>query len=375
MAGWMGWDELGGQFAGGSPAVGRNADGRLEVFADGPGAQGPELFHVWQMAPNSGWSSIDSLGAPPGEFLDSPAVASNADGRLEAFVRVGLMSSGALWHIWQLTPNGGWSHWDDLGGPVGAHLVEVTANADGRLEAFVVSSVGTLNHIWQTTPNGGWSDWDDLGKPGGIDVISASAARNADGRLQVASIGTDNQVWQIVQTSAGGGWGGWASLGAAPKVGFSVARLGQDADGRLEVFAVGRTLPQVDTVWHNRQIFPGGPWLAWSDLGHPTGTGQLTGVAVGRNVDGRLDIFTSELNGRAWHIAQTAPGGPWGVWADLHGEPATTPAVAQNADGRLEIFTEALTPNDHPLWHTWQLLGRVSGMLEKRGVAPAARRY
>jgi hypothetical protein len=108
MAGWIGWDELGGQFAGGSPVVGRNADGRLEVVADGPGAHGPELFHVWQTAPNNGWSSIDSLGAPPGEFLDSPAVARNADGRLELFAEALTPNDHPLWHTWQLLPGGPW---------------------------------------------------------------------------------------------------------------------------------------------------------------------------------------------------------------------------------------------------------------------------
>jgi len=36
-----------------------------------------------------------------------------------------------------------------------------------------------LSHIWQTTPNGGWSAWDNLGKPGTTQVISLAAADSA----------------------------------------------------------------------------------------------------------------------------------------------------------------------------------------------------
>src|SRR5690348_13526237 len=114
MSGWNGWDSLGGQSGGGTPVVGRNADGRLEVFTALTGLAGPQLGHIYQTSPNGGWSGWSSLGAPPGEFLGSPAVGVNADGRLEVFVRVGLMSVGELWHNWQTPPNG-WSGWDNLG--------------------------------------------------------------------------------------------------------------------------------------------------------------------------------------------------------------------------------------------------------------------
>jgi hypothetical protein len=55
MAGWIGWDELGGQFAGGSPVVGRNADGRLEVFAEALTPNDHPLWHTWQLLPGGPW--------------------------------------------------------------------------------------------------------------------------------------------------------------------------------------------------------------------------------------------------------------------------------------------------------------------------------
>ena len=105
MAGWNGWAALDGSLSGGSPVVGQNADGRLEVFAISPIGQ---LSHVWQLTPGGAWSSWAGLGAPAGVSLVLAVVGRNADGRLEAF---SFGSDGALWHIWQTAPNGGWSCW------------------------------------------------------------------------------------------------------------------------------------------------------------------------------------------------------------------------------------------------------------------------
>ena len=66
VAGWSGWGALGGQLGGGLPAVGTNEDGRLETFALWAGATGLELVHLWQLSPGGDWSDWDNLGAPPG---------------------------------------------------------------------------------------------------------------------------------------------------------------------------------------------------------------------------------------------------------------------------------------------------------------------
>ena len=81
MPGWSGWAALDGNLGGGAPVVGRNADGRLEVFAFEIGGA---LWHAWQDATSpTGWSGWDSLGGAP----DGPTgVARNADGRLKTLV-------------------------------------------------------------------------------------------------------------------------------------------------------------------------------------------------------------------------------------------------------------------------------------------------
>jgi hypothetical protein len=61
----------------------------------------------------------------------------------------------------------------------------VIANADGRLQAFVVGADNALYYKLQVSPGSNtWSEWQSLG--GNIDPnTSPAVARNSDGRLQV----------------------------------------------------------------------------------------------------------------------------------------------------------------------------------------------
>jgi hypothetical protein len=135
---WSEWNSLGGAMIG-SPAVGQNADGRLEVFVQGTNT---DLCHRWQESPGGGWSGWNSLG---GAMIGNPAVARNHDGRLEVFVQG---TDTALWHKWQESPGGGWSGWNPLGGAmIGSPAVG--RNHDGRLEVFVQGTNTDLCHRWQ----------------------------------------------------------------------------------------------------------------------------------------------------------------------------------------------------------------------------------
>jgi hypothetical protein len=348
---WTGWTLRGGPLDGSTPAVGRNADSRLEVFSTGEGQQGPELWHLWQTAPNGGWSAWDSLGAPPGDFMGVLAVNSNADGRLEAFTRVGLMSSGVIWHIWQTAPNAGWSGWDNLGAPpagIPAHLLAVGQNADGRLELFTMNDAG-LSHIWQTAPNGGWSGWHDLGKPATTQVIQLAVERNADGRLEVFCGALDGALWHIWQIAPNAGWSGWASLGRPAGIDLFGPIVARDGSGHLAAFAMAGQ----HALWtiHQDSASPTA-WSGWADLGAPAGVTALDQSVVARNADGRLDLYALEIDGALWHIRQdpTMANG-WSAWSSLSGEPSNGAGVGHKPDGTLAIFVEGRVANGvHPLW-------------------------
>ena len=129
----------------------------------------------------------------------------NADGRIEVFARG---TDHALWHIWQTAPNNGWSDWHSLGGAIlGLHAGR---NQDGRIEVFATGMNLGILHIWQTAPNNGWSNWSSLG--GRFSEFAEN--NNADGRLEVfargsqTSLQADDQLWHRWQTSPNNGWSG-----------------------------------------------------------------------------------------------------------------------------------------------------------------------
>lgn len=304
---------LGGTFTS-HIAIAQNADGRLEAFVR---AVDNALWHTWQTSPGDSWSAWESLG---GVLNSDPAVGRNADGRLEVFA---IGSGNSLWHIWQTSRGGNWSAWDALGGTLNGNPA-VTLNAHGRLEVVAQGSDSALWHIAQTTIGGTWSNWESLGGILGSDPVLAV---NADQRLEVFALGTDSSLWHIAQTTPGGAWADWAGLGGTLEGDPAVA---VNADGRLEVFGRGAR----SGLWHIWQITPGTDWSDWNSLG-----GSITTPpAAASNADGRLEAFARGADGALWHISQTSAGGGWSDWSTLAGQLADQPAVARNTDGRLEIL-------------------------------------
>ncbi|GGD26709.1 matrixin family metalloprotease [Nocardioides daphniae] len=314
------WASLGGVIN--NQVAGNNKDGRIEVFAQGTDGA---LWHIWQTAPNNGWSGWSSLGG----WLSNPTVGRNKDGRLEVF---GRGADGALWHKWQLTPGGAWSDWNSLGGVISQPVV--ASNADGRLEVFGQGTDGALWHIWQTAPNGGWSGWSSLGGW----ITTPAVGRNQDGRLEVFVQGSDNALWQIWQTAPNGGWSGWSSLGGW----IRDPAVGRNQDGRLEVFVQGSD----NALWQIWQTAPNNGWSGWSSLG-----GWIRKPSVRNNADGRLEVFVRGADTALWHIWQTAPNNGWSGWSGLGGLMIGGPVATNNQDGRLEVFVKG---TDGALWQTWQ---------------------
>ena len=297
------------------------AVGRMEIFARG---SDKAVYHMWQTAPNNGWSGWASMGG----WVDIIKSGRNADGRLELFVRG---SDAAVYHMWQTAPNNGWSNWASMGGWV--DIIAMGQNLDGRLEIFARGSDGAVWHNWQTAPSNGWSGWASLG--GWVDRIALG--KNADGRMEIFARGSDAALWHNWQTVPNGGWSGWASLGGW----IDKLDVARNADGRLEIFAIGSD----GAVWHNWQTAPNNGWSGWASLG-----GYVDQLTVKSNEDGRLEIFARGSDKAVWHKWQTAPSNGWSNWDTLGGW-INELAVSQNADGRLEIFARG---SDQALWHKWQ---------------------
>ncbi|MFC7648068.1 matrixin family metalloprotease [Streptosporangium lutulentum] len=212
------WASLGGTVF--QPAVGRNQDGRLEVFVRGNDAR---LYHIWQVAPGGVWSGWTSLG---GAIQGRIAVGRNRDGRLEVFARGARGSAAHLADVGRRCLVGlGLARRDDRGPGRGDQRRRAAGGVRPRERREAVSHLADVGR-------GVWSGWTSLG---GAIQGRVTVGRNRDGRLELFARGTGGDLCHIWQTWAGGIWSGWASLGGA----IEDPTVAINADGRLELFARG----------------------------------------------------------------------------------------------------------------------------------------
>lgn len=291
---WSGWTNLGGN-ATSEPAVAVNADGRVQVFVRG--TDNTLSYRRQSAAGSAVWEAWTGLG---GSLTSPPAVAVNSNGRLQVFIR---STDGALWTRAQTSAGGSWGAWASLGGIL-SYGPAVTSNSDGRLAVFVAGLNNNLYQIAQASAGGAFGAFLDLG---GATTSPPSVVRNSDGKLEVFVRGAapGHELRHIKQTTAGGAWGSWQTRGgnltAQPRV---VA----NADGRLEVFARGNG-GALHNIW---QTNAGGSWATWGTLG-----GFLTAAPVAANQGGKLQVLVLGTGGTLHHIGQTLSG--WSTFLNLGG--------------------------------------------------------
>ncbi|BCL81322.1 hypothetical protein ccbrp13_37870 [Ktedonobacteria bacterium brp13] len=207
---WSGWGGLSSGYAFSSdPAVGTDQDGRLEVFARGTDSA-QTVWHDYQTSLNgpwSGWSAIQTGVSLTG----TPAVGLDSTGRLEIFAR---SPNGYIWHNYQTSANGPWSTWNQLvSGYVFSGDPAVGFDQDGRMEVFARGS-GSSESIWhsyQSSLNGPWTTWADI-QPGYTFQGVPATSNEQDGRLGIFGIGSDGYIWHDVQSVPNGGFSGWVRL-------------------------------------------------------------------------------------------------------------------------------------------------------------------
>ncbi len=285
------WSDLGGDIDG-EPSVGRNAQGRLQVFA----VSGGRVWHkVQSRAGSDRWNGWYDLG---GRASDSPAVARMADGRLVVFA-VG--ADGILRSRAQRSAESAlqWSGWHELGGLSG--LSAVAAQADGRLVVAAVTGDCKLKWTVQA-PDMRWEKWRDLEGDGfGMRAL----VLDQKGRLALFAKGPGDRVMLRVQNSPNADeWDAWQDLGVPYANGLAAARSG---DGRIEVFG----LDAACALFHASQN-PDGQWSDWQAL---PGV-EVSGLAVGRNNDGRVEVFAQNKAGKWMYRIQREPGKSaiWDGW-------------------------------------------------------------
>lgn len=271
-----------------------------------------------------------------------------------------------------------WGTWTSLDTPLppgpgaptwnGAEAIAVGRRKD-RLELFAVGTDGNLWYRAQAQANSSnWAAWKRIGQPSAAGLRPAlEAVRRTDGELDVFALAFDNTV-RRARLNSSLSWA-WDSLGK-PSVSsgtrnVATMAVGQYEDGRLVVFAIDQ---EGHALWYRKQLWANGPWAAgWTGLGKPAGIDLLT-VAVGRNEDGRLEVFAGGgkrqqgefafSDGKIWWRWENKAGGSWNVWTEMGKKLpamkfAPDPVVGQNKDGRMEIFTVG---NSGTLWRRSQVL-------------------
>jgi hypothetical protein len=208
--GWSDWQPHGsppGGFAVGPVVAQRSGDGRIELFViDNRG----QMWNVRQTSPGSSFSEWNDFGTPEVALEDRPGLARSADGRLELFA-VGV--DGALYHRWETAVGTlTWSGWASAGKPAATRFVDHPAlapSADGRLELFVTGADGNVWHRWQTRASDGWSNWVSTRPAAGAAGAAPEVHASGDGRLELFVVGADGNLWHSYQTRASNGWSGW----------------------------------------------------------------------------------------------------------------------------------------------------------------------
>jgi hypothetical protein len=293
--------------------------------------------------------SLGNVSVPGGFVLDVPPPASLAPGAQATFkVRmtvnppgpragnVVISSNAADDGTFAFAVSGAraWRSFDLLN----VSQFAVANRPDGRQEAFALRD-GTLWHRSQAVDHT-WGYWDSLP---GRQLAQFVVGRQKDGRLEAFGVDAhDGSLWHVGQTSASGPWGSWASLGVGAPGTLRQIALGRNEDGRLEIFAVGGN----SQLWHLYQLAANGGWSTWEQLMGPT----LQQLTVANAADGRLEVFAVGTDHALKHIRQAVRNGGWTAWESLGGWVSQV-AVGLNGNGGLEVFAIG---SDQTVWHRAQ---------------------
>jgi hypothetical protein len=133
---------------------------------------------------------------------------------------------------------------------------------------------------------------------------------NCDGRREAFRVAGNGSVQYRYEISVNGAWTEWIGMGGTLLYGS--LSVGRNGDGKLELFGTGTD----GAVWTRWQTNPGaGPWAPWTSIG-----GYVTSAPVTEIISGTLGvcaIYTSETSGLEYSYCNrhTQPyGSPWSGW-------------------------------------------------------------
>lgn len=244
-------------------------------------------------------------------------------------------------------PSTSFKGWSSLGrpSPYRLGLPALGVNKDGRQELFAIGSNGEVWHAWQTSPSGDWSSWLDFSGTG--TSYCAAVGSNADGRMELFALWYDLAVWHTWQGSPNNPFvGSWQTFGwPQNQYHLTCPRIGRNVDGRLEVFSIGAD----GNVWALPQVAPSDGWAAWASLGKPAGH-AISSLVWGHDADLREALYALGDDNAIWFKYQQFANDGWSGWyvfPKSAGVNMYAPAVGWNQDGRQELF---MIGDDGNLW-------------------------
>ena len=278
------------------------------------------------------WGPGLPLASPGGRLATGLAVGRAPDGRLTVVARrltdhhlvvCAQTADGSFATVWTDlgNPNTGLGNEDQVGTPA------LAANADGRLQVFVKNGGGGISTKAQVA-GGGWSrDWDDLG---GQDLQDGVAAvTGPQGRIEIfASSRTEIQHWSQPRPNAAPERQDYLPSGppASPPQATVDAQGGISVSYREE--GTGRVLLLARPA---AGAWPDEP----ADLG---GSGFGQPAAVLPSAGGQL-IFARNAGNGVSVVRRPAGGETFGPWTSLGGTLLGEPGAAVDAAGQPILFT------------------------------------
>jgi hypothetical protein len=249
---FMPWSSLGGWKSHEPPQAALGPDGLLRVFAHGDESS---IWCATQLNPQKDlWSPWRRVTHAIGS---RPSLATDGAGRLHLFVRG---SNAAVWQ-YTLERDGSWDQ-ASLGGVIEGAPAAIWNVALGRFEVFARAGNRAIWQTWERKA-GVFAPWQQMGfhpmlalgahgEP--IFGVDPQVVANADGRLELFVVGEHQRfVWHAHEVAAGAGWTAFSPMLLGECA--SMPSIARGPDGRLELFfvdpagQVGRATQSTPGAW------------------------------------------------------------------------------------------------------------------------------
>lgn len=303
------------------------------------------VLYATQGAGPGGWSAFRAMPGSPKSAVSAPAAAADADGHLEAFVR---LADGQIADGWQ--DAGSW-HWDGAitGGAMPGTAVDnpgAVRMSNGAVAVVTRLRGGAVAVTAQKVPNGttGWGGWVVIGGELAGDPVPFT---DANGNLDIFGVSTAGTL--VLDQWNGGSWTGWQTVGSGGPTDLAYDPTpASNESGSTEVF-VTTTAGTVDHVWLTSGGWVWGVPLAANRLGATV----VDTVGAAEWPGGRIDVFARLADGGVANTRQNTPNGAtgWSGWSSLPGSLIGAPTAYLDSRGELEIL--ALASPSHAVGEYW----------------------